>query len=133
MSKIPNNINGLVSRRSVLGGLGAGVAWPVWADAVAQSPRPIRRVVAALGPGALIEQAKLGGEFGFAVADAVTGQVLESVEADRMMPPASVAKVVTALFGLEVLGPEHRFATRVLRMGPVSAGRLDGDLVLSGR
>lgn len=132
MSKILNNINGLVSRRSVLGGLGAGVAWPVWADAIAQSPRPMRRVAAAHGPGALIEQAKLGGVFGYAVADAVTGQILESVEADRMMPPASVAKVVTALFGLEVLGPEHRFATRVLRSGPVSAGRLDGDLVLSG-
>ena len=132
MSKILYKINGIVSRRSVLGGLGAGVAWPVWADAVAQSPRPMRRVATEHGPGAVIEQAKLGGVFGYAVADAVTGQILESVEADRMMPPASVAKVVTALFGLEVLGPEHRFATRVLRSGPVSAGRLDGDLVLSG-
>lgn len=132
MSTILNKINGIVSRRSVLGGLGAGVAWPVWADAVAQSPRPMRRVATAHGPGAMIEQAKLGGVFGYAVADAVTGQILESVEADRMMPPASVAKVVTALFGLEVLGPGHRFATRVLRVGQMTDGRLHGDLVLLG-
>jgi D-alanyl-D-alanine carboxypeptidase/D-alanyl-D-alanine-endopeptidase (penicillin-binding protein 4) len=43
-----------------------------------------------------------------------------------------VTKVATSLALLERLGPDHRFATRVLATGPVRDGRLAGDLVVEG-
>lgn len=114
----------------------AGVALPVWADAPAASPRPVTRTGRAKGPdqGAarLVEAAKLGGLVGFCVADATTGEVLEQSNADQPMPPASVCKAVTSLYALEKLGPDHRFTTRVMRVGAVVNGRLEGDLVLAG-
>ncbi|MCB1329779.1 MAG: D-alanyl-D-alanine carboxypeptidase, partial [Maritimibacter sp.] len=46
----------------------------------------------------LLAQARLGGELGFVVVDARTGQRLEAHEPDLALPPASVTKVVTALY-----------------------------------
>jgi D-alanyl-D-alanine carboxypeptidase/D-alanyl-D-alanine-endopeptidase (penicillin-binding protein 4) len=40
--------------------------------------------------------------------------------------------MVTALYALQALGPDHRFATRVLATGPVTDGTLAGDLILAG-
>src|SRR3990167_4227944 len=114
----------------------AGVALPVWADAPATSPRPVTR--GGLDRGAdsevarLIEAAKLGGAVGFCVADAATGVMLECGGADQPMAPASVCKAVTSLYALEKLGPVHRFTTRVMRVGAVVDGRLEGDLILAG-
>ncbi|MEN9408927.1 MAG: D-alanyl-D-alanine carboxypeptidase/D-alanyl-D-alanine-endopeptidase [Pseudomonadota bacterium] len=129
----------MVSRRVVLGGVLAGLAVPAWAEGLAVSPRPLARpsggaaaVQAGPEPGALIEAAGLGGVVGFAVADARTGQVLEAVGEREGLPPASTAKAVTALYGLERLGAGHRFATRVLVTGPVAGGVVQGDLILSG-
>ncbi len=81
---------------------------------------------------ALIGEAKLGGRVGFAVADAKTGLLLESGEAQRGQPPASVTKAITALYALDVLGAGHRFYTELQALGPVSNGVLKGDLVLKG-
>lgn len=81
---------------------------------------------------ALVEQAKLGGQVGFLVVDAGTGTVLESFGAETPLPPASTAKAITSLYALERLGPGHRFVTRLIATGPVTGGRLDGDLVLTG-
>lgn len=126
----------VVGRRFVLGAMLAGVALPVWADAPATSPRPVTR--GGLDRGAdsevarLIEAAKLGGAVGFCVADAATGVMLESGGADQPMAPASVCKAVTSLYALEKLGPVHRFTTRVMRVGAVVDGRLEGDLILAG-
>lgn len=129
----------MVSRRFVLGGVLAGLASPVLAEGLAVSPRPVARpaggavaVKAGPEPGALIEAAGLGGVVGYAVADARTGQLLEAMGEREGLPPASTAKAVTALYGLEKLGAGHRFATRVLVMGPVAGGVVQGDLVLSG-
>lgn len=97
-------------------------------------PRPPRRPA----PGddrasaRAIEAAKLSGAVAFVVADRVTGKVLAAREADTPLPPASVAKAVTALYALEKLGPEFRFETRVMRVGAVVNGRLEGDLYLVG-
>ena len=115
----------------------AGVALPVWAEAPATSPRPVTRGGVARGGvdqgvARLVEAAKLGGAVGFCVADAATGEVLESAGADQPMAPASVCKAVTSLYALEKLGPAHRFTTRVMRVGAVVDGRLEGDLVLAG-
>lgn len=118
-----------------LAGFAAGMAR---AEAPAVSLRPKARPQGKGWPtGApdaadLIEQAKLGGTVSFSVADARTGRMLAGREADRQMPPASVTKVVTALYALEALGDGHRFETRILATGPVRDGVLEGDLVLAG-
>lgn len=129
----------MVSRRFVLGGVLAGLATPGFAEGLLSSPRPIRRPSATAAPSktapaadGLIEAAKLGGVVGYAVADAQSGKILESVNPGEMLPPASTAKAVTALFALERLGSGHRFATRILATGPVRNGVLEGDLILSG-
>lgn len=79
-----------------------------------------------------MEDAGLGGHSSFVVADAVTGEVLESFSALRAHPPASVTKAVTALYALEMLGPQFRFETRLLGTGPIENGVLKGDLILAG-
>lgn len=119
----------------------AGVASPALAEVMERSPRPVARGAvpqagvsgsAAQDAAALIAAAKLGGTVGFVVVDAVTGAVLEAHEPQAKLPPASVAKAITALYALDRLGPAHRFTTRVLATGPVSGGVVQGDLVLAG-
>ncbi len=46
--------------------------------------------------------------------------------------PASVAKLVTSIIGLDTLGPEHRWHTEVLIVGAVRDGHLIGDLYVKG-
>jgi len=136
-----------VSRRWMLAGLLAGAAAPVLADAPATSPRPrprpglpagaaVTRTAAAPASApaaeALIDAAKLGGRLGYAVLDARSGALLESRLPDLALPPASVAKAVTAAYALERLGPGFRFATRVVAAGSVQGGTVQGDLVLLG-
>jgi D-alanyl-D-alanine carboxypeptidase/D-alanyl-D-alanine-endopeptidase (penicillin-binding protein 4) len=130
----------VITRRFVLGGLLAGVALPGLAEVMDISPRPRPRGGPAAAPSAasasdfeaLIAAAKLGGAVSFVVADARTGVVLAAREPDLALPPASVAKAVTALYALDRLGPGYRFATRVLGTGPVQGGMVQGDLVLVG-
>jgi D-alanyl-D-alanine carboxypeptidase/D-alanyl-D-alanine-endopeptidase (penicillin-binding protein 4) len=80
----------------------------------------------------LVRQADLGGRVGFAVADAVTGDMLEVAHPLYGLPPASVAKAVTTAYGLDRLGPGYRFRTRLVTDGVLADGRLDGDLWLVG-
>lgn len=128
----------MLTRRGLLGGLLAGVAFPVLAEAPVRSPRPMPRPTggtqakASADPAALIEAAALGGVTGFALADARTGELLEVHEGATLLPPASAAKALTALYALERLGAGHRFVTQVLVTGPVSGGVVQGDLVLAG-
>lgn len=125
-----------ISRRWVLAGMLAGVGLPAFAEAPTRSPRPVPRGgaprPAVADAAALVAAAKLGGAVGFVVADAQTGKIIESSEGDLALPPASVAKAITALYALDRLGPGHRFATRLLTTGPVRDGVVQGDLVLSG-
>ena len=125
-----------VSRRWMLGAMLAGMSVPALADAPLTSIRPLRRGAVAKPDvpeaQALIEAAKLGGAIGFVVADAATGRVLESSAPTTPMPPASVAKAMTALFALEKLGSSFQFKTQVVATGPLIAGRVEGDLVLVG-
>lgn len=81
---------------------------------------------------ALIEAAGLSGSVTFAVADATTGELVDAGRADALMPPASTAKVITALYALDRLGPDFQFETQILATGPLVDGRLEGDLVLVG-
>ncbi|MDR5655262.1 D-alanyl-D-alanine carboxypeptidase/D-alanyl-D-alanine endopeptidase [Ruixingdingia sedimenti] len=135
------------TRRGVLAGLAAAMAAPALAEPPTRSLRPMPRPgavrlaapavvrapqVQVAGADALIAAARLGGRVGFAVRDGNTGALLEGFDADLPLPPASVAKTVTALYALDRLGAGYRFATRLLATGPVAGGRVQGDLVLTG-
>jgi D-alanyl-D-alanine carboxypeptidase/D-alanyl-D-alanine-endopeptidase (penicillin-binding protein 4) len=111
-------------RRRLLAALGIGLPAlairPAWAAA---DPMPLT---------AILERSRLGALTGFAVSDAATGQVLEAHQPDLDQPPASVLKILTALWVLEVLGPGYRFPTELRATGPVEGGVIRGDLVLAG-
>jgi D-alanyl-D-alanine carboxypeptidase/D-alanyl-D-alanine-endopeptidase (penicillin-binding protein 4) len=132
-----------LTRRGVLTGVLAGLAGPALGDGLTRSLRPMPRpdggsralpqAQGASGSAStVVSAAKLGGATGYFVAEVATGRVLEQENAQALMPPASVAKSITALFALEKLGAGHRFRTEVQALGTVSGGRLNGDLVLVG-
>lgn len=83
-------------------------------------------------PDEMVAEAGLNGRSGFAVVDVASGEVLEARAGSEGLPPASVAKSLTALYALDVLGPDHRFDTLVMGTGPLEQGVLKGDLVLVG-
>ena len=125
------------TRRFFLSGVGAALASAGYADAPPVSLRPVARgadlrAAALGGPESLLAKSGLSGETVFAVADVRSGKLLESVNGQTRMPPASVAKALTALYALETLGPEHRFVTRLLATAPLKNGVLQGDLILAG-
>lgn len=125
------------SRRVFLSGLLAGLSTTAMANPPATSLRPRLRPAGltqrvAPGAGELIRSAGLSGQVSFAVADAGSGLLLEGHQAEEGLPPASVTKAVTAMYGLDVLGAEHRFKTRLMVSGKVENGILKGDLVLAG-
>ncbi len=121
-----------LSRRFFLTALSGGVlAGPLAAAAPGQSLRPVPRTKIP-GPERIVAQAGLGGQVAFTVVHAGTGRVLESQNGATAIPPASVTKSVTALYALNVLGPAHRFRTKVIATGGLSNGVVQGDLVLAG-
>ncbi|PCJ07477.1 MAG: D-alanyl-D-alanine carboxypeptidase/D-alanyl-D-alanine-endopeptidase [Rhodobacteraceae bacterium] len=128
----------MVSRRFfLLSGsalIGAGDAW---ANAPATSLRPHARregmrISRADGLKSVLQRAGLPGEVACAVADVETGLRLEAENGASGLPPASVAKALTSLYALDVLGAEHRFQTRVMATGSVVGGVVQGDLILVG-
>lgn len=122
------------TRRRMLELMLAGAATPALAGAPVSSLRPPAARGPVPPPGAenLVRKAGLTGEVVFAVADAQTGDVLEARGGDTGIAPASVTKAITALYALDVLGPTHRFKTRVLATGGLSDGVVQGDLILMG-
>lgn len=126
-----------VSRRFVLAGLLTSVAGVAVAGAPKTSPYPKYRTTkvklsAAGSVEDLIASAGLSGKVGFVVADAETGKILEQRKPLLGLPPASVMKALTTMYGLETLGSDYRFKTRILVTGPVENGRVNGDLYLVG-
>jgi D-alanyl-D-alanine carboxypeptidase/D-alanyl-D-alanine-endopeptidase (penicillin-binding protein 4) len=132
-----------LTRRAVVAAILSAAALPALAEAPVRSPRPpprpparvagTARAAGATGTSAdLVAAARLGGKVAFAVLDAASGAVLDAIEPETALPPASVAKAVTALYALDRLGPAHRFVTRVIATGPVAGGVVEGDIALVG-
>lgn len=125
-------------RRGFLGALLAGTALPsaLLASPPATSVRPQSRPGSAkplaVTADKLVADAGLSGEAAFTVFDLTTGRPLEARNPTMSLPPASVAKALTALYALEVLGADHRFETRVIAAGRIENGILKGDLILAG-
>ncbi len=126
-----------LSRRRLLAFLFYGTASAALAKAPEVSQRPLLKPEGGAKrlakPAAdTISKAALGGTVSFAVADARTGEMLETYRPLVSHPPASVVKSLTTLFALETLGPGHRFRTCFLGTTPIVNGVLNGDLVLTG-
>ncbi|WP_293577441.1 D-alanyl-D-alanine carboxypeptidase/D-alanyl-D-alanine-endopeptidase [Phaeobacter sp.] len=128
----------MISRRLfVQSALAAALGGPALANAPAVSLRPVARDPASLisaggGLKGVLARAGLSGEVACAVADVKTGLRLEAEGAQSALPPASVAKALTALYALDTLGAGHRFTTQLIATGTLSGGVLTGDLVLVG-
>ena len=96
----------MVTRRWVIAGLMAGGAAPVLADAPLTSPRPPARPGAPGAPlvrktmsgKAAVAAAQLGGPVGYLAVDTRTGEVVDALDPDVPLPPASTAKVITTLY-----------------------------------
>lgn len=115
----------VLARRAVVGGLAA-----LAADAALTAPRPTPRP--SRGGAALAAGAGLSGVVGFVVQDVASGAVLEALNPDAMLAPASVAKIPTALFALARLGPDHRFTTILRAVDGVNAEGVAPALALVG-
>lgn len=126
-----------MSRRHVLAGMASTIGTGVFARAPDTSERPLPRggvpkSVSLAGSESLVRSANLNGDVGFVVCDVKTGDVLEARLADKLLPPASTLKAVTAIYAIDRLGPSFRFRTEVLAAGTLANGRLEGDLILKG-
>ncbi len=127
----------MIARMSRRGGIAALLALafvlPGLADAPSTSPAPRPKPAITVPTGAdIAAAAELSGDIAFIVVDVATGQVLEAGNPDLPLPPASVAKVPTALYALSALGPDHRFETRLVEVGTRVGDTLKGDLILQG-
>ena len=105
-----------------------------WAEGPATSLRPVLRPGSVPPPGAedLLAKIGLSGEFGFVLYDMASGKIVEERNATKPVTPASVTKVITALYALDHLGADYRFSTQVLGTGTIENGTLHGDLILLG-
>ncbi len=73
-----------------------------------------------------------GGQASVIVLRAETGEVLYQHDADRRLMPASNEKLFTSVAALDILGPDHTFATTVATQGHQVGNELRGDLYLRG-
>ncbi|MDQ8049843.1 D-alanyl-D-alanine carboxypeptidase/D-alanyl-D-alanine-endopeptidase [Luteibacter sp.] len=71
--------------------------------------------------------------WGIAVVSLEDGHTVYAHDEGRLLLPASTAKLYTAAFALDRLGPDYRTHTDVLAAGSIARGRLHGSLVLRGR
>ncbi len=71
-------------------------------------------------------------QLAYLVVDLESGRTLRAARERTPFPPASTAKLVTAIAALEVLGGEAHLATELLLRGEVRDGVLRGDVVLRG-
>lgn len=136
-------------------GLYAADVWPIAAEPAAKSterlmaepaaPRlepagPVLEAAAAEDTGALPAEAldalatvtELGGHVGAAVVELSTGDPVYERNSDDAFVPASTMKILTSVAALEVLGPDHRFATTVVTQPDAEAGAAEITLVGGG-
>jgi D-alanyl-D-alanine carboxypeptidase/D-alanyl-D-alanine-endopeptidase (penicillin-binding protein 4) len=103
------------------------LACALWAPiAQAQLPAPVRQALrqAQVPPEALSVLVQ--------PLDADAPGVRLAHRENEPMNPASVMKLFTTYAGLQLLGPDHVWRTRIYTTGPVQAGVLQGSLVVQG-
>lgn len=125
-----------MDRRVFLGGVAASLPSYALASPPATAVRPVLRnaenVVRAAVSSSTALNPELANITGFALFDAVSGELVDAYQPDLALPPASVTKAVTAIYARSILGGDFRFSTRVYATGPVVGGAVQGDLYLVG-
>lgn len=117
-----------IDRRGLIcGGIVALTGGRAFGQGLSQRP-PAKPVP---GGRALVARARLPGRVAFAVFDPTENRMLDQGAAEAPFTPASVLKIVTALYVLEKLGPDYRFRTRILQSGDTLILAGAGDPVLS--
>ena len=96
--------------------------------AFSQSPPRLREAVSKFAADPQLKHAS----WSLVVADAASGRILFDHNGDMGLAPASTLKVLTSITALELLGPTHRFETKVGYSGVLTAGELTGNLVVQG-
>lgn len=113
----------------------ASVLLVTGSSAVAETPGEVPASVADLTADIdqILTDARLtGSQAGVMVRDGDTDEVLYARNPDTRLLPASNNKLFTSAAALEVLGPDHTFATRVRADGRLDGSFLSGDLYLVG-
>jgi D-alanyl-D-alanine carboxypeptidase/D-alanyl-D-alanine-endopeptidase (penicillin-binding protein 4) len=90
--------------------------------------RTIDSLVRALSADSLLAPASVGIE----IAVASSGSVLYALQAKKVFPPASTAKILTTGTALHLLGSRYRFITPFSTNGTVANGSITGDLIVHG-
>jgi serine-type D-Ala-D-Ala carboxypeptidase/endopeptidase (penicillin-binding protein 4) len=81
----------------------------------------------------MLRESNLSDEtLGVVVMRVSDGKIIVSHEAERPKQPASTMKVLTAIVGLDRLGPAYRSRTELTTTGIIANGVLTGDVVLRG-
>ena len=73
-----------------------------------------------------------GAQVGIDVVEVSNGRRVASFQPFTALIPASTLKIVTTAAALDVLGPDHRFTTRLVYTGRIEAGVLRGDVHIIG-
>jgi len=75
-----------------------------------------------------------GTSYSFCFADAVTGEIIFSHDADRNLASASVMKLYPTSAALSLLGPDYRYSTIIYLTGQFNKRRgiLEGDVIIRG-
>ena len=66
------------------------------------------------------------------VQNMTTGEVIDDYRSDKVVPPASVMKLLTTAACLEIMGPGFQFSTILEYTGTIDDGVLHGDLYIRG-
>ena len=66
------------------------------------------------------------------VQNLTTGEIIDNYRSDKVVPPASVMKLLTTGAALETLGPDYRFTTTLEYTGNIEQGTLYGNLYIHG-
>ena len=73
-----------------------------------------------------------GAQVGIDVIEVNNGRRVASYQPFTALIPASTLKIVTTAAALDILGPDHRFTTRLVYTGRIDAGVLRGDVHIIG-
>lgn len=120
--------------QSCKAGLLRGVALGllVWLPALAQAVTPAGTGAERAQWSALAQLERSGAVVSAAAMDLDNKRALDELHADTHVTPASLTKLLTAAAALDRWPPDKVFHTRLVTTGTISAGVLQGDLVLLG-
>ncbi|MCF6273854.1 MAG: D-alanyl-D-alanine carboxypeptidase/D-alanyl-D-alanine-endopeptidase [Rhodobacteraceae bacterium] len=121
-----------ITRREMLAGAMASLPLTAYGQQVERPPARQGRIIPPLDISQILGTSGLGQDSSFVLMDLASGQVREGHNSALSRPPASVTKIITALYAGAQLGSGFRFETRLMGSGPIRNGVLEGDLYLVG-